>query len=98
MHPSNLTPIPVHVDPTDPGVRRGATYLVLLEAALDEFGAADVDGALHVQRVVLEERAAVDDQQRLETQKTPTHDVTQAVRRETLRKTNRPLHSKFAGN
>lgn len=38
------------------------SYLVLLESPFDQFGAADIDGALDVQIVVFEETAAVDNQ------------------------------------
>ena len=39
------------------------SYLILLQAALDELGAADVDGPTYVVCVILQERPTVDEQQ-----------------------------------
>lgn len=65
MHHNPLASILItsHLDLAVGLQQLGDRHLVLLQAPLHQFGAADVDGALHVRGVVFRKRPAVDHQQ-----------------------------------
>lgn len=65
MHHNPLASILItsHLDLAVGLQQLGDRHLVLLQAPLHQFGAADVDRALHVRGVVFRKRPAVDHQQ-----------------------------------